>query len=315
VASNGFAGTGTLVPGSATARIELMEGSVVHHTVTVPVTLDSRAPDLVVSGWGSPPASPTSVPRGGAVTLAGFTVTNQGPSASNPYNIGFYLSSDTAITASGDVLLSGYSVSAAALGGNASVTIPGETLNIPSSTAPGNYFIGPLLDDQNGTAEANEANNFRSARLSVLGPDQVNDPTSATTFVCPVGGGSVYQSFTPARSSLVAVELRLVAGGVFPRGGTATAINIRSGSPTGAILGTSSVFVVGPQTTGTQVLVLFQFSPAAVTPGSVVVIEWLAQDPAVLGWAGRQDNPYAGGTMFGCTGIAAPTNDVNFRTF
>ena len=111
------------------------------------------------------------------------------------------------------------------------------------------------------------------------------------------------------------MQLRLVAGGTFPTGGTNTSVNIRSGSPTGAILGTSSVFVVGPQPSGRQFLVLFQFSPAAVTPGSSVVIEWLAQDPTLLGWAGSQDNPYAGGSMFGCTGTALPTTDLNFETF
>jgi len=277
-------------------------------------TLTVTGPDLVVSGWGVPPVTPTGVPPQGAVSLAGFTVTNQGTAASNPYNIGFYLSSDTTIT-SGDLLLSGYSVSAAALGAGASVTIPARTANVPPSAVPGNYFIGPLLDDQNGTAESNEANNFRSTRLSVLAPDQVNDPTSAVRFGCPVGGGSIYQSFTPTRPSLVAVQLRLVAGGSFPTAGTNTSVNIRSGSPAGAILGTSSVFVVGPQPSGRQFLVLFQFSPAAVTPGSSVVIEWLAQDPTLLGWAGSQDNPYAGGSMFGCTGTALPTTDLNFETF
>ena len=127
--------------------------------------LTITGPDLVVSGWGVPPVSPTSVPAGGAVTLAGFTVTNQGTVASNAYSIGFYLSVDSTLTTS-DVFLSG--TLQPALPAGASVTIPGRTLGIPTSTGPRQYFIGPLLDDQNATAESDETNNFKSTALTIV---------------------------------------------------------------------------------------------------------------------------------------------------
>lgn len=152
------------------------------------------------------------------------------------------------------------------------------------------------------------------------GSDQVNDPEASTSFGCGDGGMSLYQSFLPVLSPLSAVELRLRAGGSVPSGGTSTSINIRDGSPTGAILGSATAFVPGPVTD--QVLVRYVFtSPISVTPGSPLVIEWLSPAPAgqpagtILTWMGTTTNPYAGGTMFGCGQTAAPDIDLNFRTF
>lgn len=152
--------------------------------------------------------------------------------------------------------------------------------------------------------------------------DQSNDPETSTSFGCSDTGLSLYQSFTPTASPLVAVELRLRAGGSFPAEGVDTAIQIRSGSPVGTVLGTATTFVEGPQVGGTQLLVLFSFSPAiTLTLGDTYVIEWLSPAPAgvnadaILTWMGITDNPYPGGNMFGCTGTEVPSNDLNFRTF
>ncbi len=153
--------------------------------------------------------------------------------------------------------------------------------------------------------------------------DQSNDPGTDTSFGCGATGFSLYQSFTPTASPLVTLELRLRAGGSFPDAGVSTTVNIRAGTPTGAVLGTATAFVPGPQATGTQLLVTFSFFPAiGLTPGSTVVIEWLSPAPApveagaILTWMGRTDDPYPDGNMFGCFGAAAvPENDLNFRTF
>jgi len=152
--------------------------------------------------------------------------------------------------------------------------------------------------------------------------DQSNDPETGTSFGCSDTGLSIYQSFTPTASPLVAVELRLRAGGDFPVVGVDTTVKIRSGSPVGTVLGTATTFVEGPQVVGTQLLVLFSFSPAiTLTPGDTYVIEWLSPAPAgvnanaILTWMGRTDNPYPGGTMFGWLGTEVPSHDLNFRTF
>lgn len=152
--------------------------------------------------------------------------------------------------------------------------------------------------------------------------DQSNDPETGTSFGCFDTGWSIYQSFTPTASPLVAVELRFRAGGDFPVAGVDTTVKIRSGSPVGTVLGTATAFVEGPQVVGTQLLVLFSFSPAiTLTPGDTYVIEWLSPAPAgvnanpILMWMGRTDDPYPGGNMFGWLGTEVPSYDLNFRTF
>ncbi len=152
--------------------------------------------------------------------------------------------------------------------------------------------------------------------------DQSNDPGTDTSFGCGILGLSLYQSFTPTASPLVTLKLRLRAGGSFPDEGVTTTVNIRAGTPTGAVLGTATAFVPGPQATGTQLVVLFSFFPAImVTPGSTVVIEWLSPAPAgveagtILTWMGRTDNPYPDGNMFGCNQSPVLDNDLNFQTF
>jgi Ca2+-binding RTX toxin-like protein len=149
--------------------------------------------------------------------------------------------------------------------------------------------------------------------------DQVNDPATGTSFGCgtPPGGlKHLFQSFTPTVSNLARVELRLRVGGSFPATGITTTIRIRSGEPSGPVIGTATAFVPGPQPSGQQRLVGFNFAPAlAITPGSKLVIEWVATSGTVLTWMGRIDNPYSGGSMFGCTGVAVPIDDLNFLTF
>ena len=111
--------------------------------------------------------------------------------------------------------------------------------------------------------------------------DQVNDPPTGTTISCGIAG-SLYQSFTPGGPStlLAAVDLRLRAGPGFPAAGFTTKIKIRSGSPAGPLLAEANAFVPGPQTSGAQFLVHFDFSPpVAVQPGSSYMIEWIANPP------------------------------------
>jgi hypothetical protein len=183
-----------------------------------------------------------------------------------------------------------------------------------------------VVRDQFGT----ETVRVRRARLLLVPaekrllktPDQINDPESGTSFGCGDTGLSLYQGFTPTVSPLVAVDLRLRAGGSFPAGGTVTTVNLRGGTPAGPVLGTATAFVPGPQPVGAQFLIQLHFAPPiAVTPGATYVIEWLSPGPpgvpadAILTWMGREDDPYPGGNAFGCTAIAAPEDDFNFVSY
>jgi hypothetical protein len=156
-----------------------------------------------------------------------------------------------------------------------------------------------------------------------LTPDQDNDPATETSF--SFLAGNLYQSFTPRLSPLAAADLRLRVGSSFPATGIITSINIREGSPDGAVVGSAIASIPGGQTGGTQLAVTFTFAePITVTPGEVLVIEWLPPAPeginagTVLNWMGSDANPYASGNMFApVLGIvtAFPTVDLNFRTF
>jgi len=152
-------------------------------------------------------------------------------------------------------------------------------------------------------------------------PDQVNDVPASKSRGCgtpPIGRGSLFQSFTPSASSLGAIDLRLRAGGGFPHTGYDTTARIRSGTPDGPVLGTKTAFVPGPQTTGAQLEVRFEFSPQiSLVPGDTYVIEWISPEEGgrILTWMVAETDPCPGGTAFGCTGIAIPEEDSIFITY
>ena len=150
--------------------------------------------------------------------------------------------------------------------------------------------------------------------------DQINDVTTGRSFGCgapPMGLGSLFQSFTPSASLLMAVDLRLrVGGGPFPSEGFETTINIRSDNPAGTILGTATTLVPGPQNVGTELEVRFDLSPGiAIAPGDTYVIEWISppEGGVIFTWMGADDS-YPGGTAFGCSGDPVP-QDLIFTTF
>ena len=99
-------------------------------------------------------ASPTSVYRGSPVNVD-FTFHNLSTSWVS-FNIGFYLSTDNYIT-TGDIPL-GYNTGASASAG-ASGTYT-RTLTIPSNVAPGQYYLGFIVDYDNKIGESVESNNY-----------------------------------------------------------------------------------------------------------------------------------------------------------
>jgi hypothetical protein len=133
-----------------------------------------------------------------------------------------------------------------------------------------------------------------------------------------MGLGSLFQGFTPSRTSLARVDLRLRAGGRFPAGGYSTVVNIRRGTTEGPILGTSSTLVSGPVATGAQLDISFVFPTKVVlVPGEVYVIEWKTpvEGDSILTWMAGTGNPYPGGTGYGCFGSNIPDDDFIFTTY
>ncbi len=140
--------------------------------------------------------------------------------------------------------------------------------------------------------------------------DQVNDVQLSKWRGCGVGSmglGSLFQSFTPTASPLIAVELSLRSFVT----GYDTTINIREDTPEGPILGTATTVVQSSQVA----MINFEFSqPIQVTPGETYVIEWISPEEGsyALTWSVAENDPYPGGIAFGCSGSESPLPDEDF---
>jgi hypothetical protein len=151
--------------------------------------------------------------------------------------------------------------------------------------------------------------------------DQFNDPTTGLSFGCSDTGSSLFQTFVATEPELSGLDLRLRAGGEFPDSGVVTTVRIRSGGPEGPVIASATATVLGPQGVGAQLVVHFDFRRARLTVGREHTIEWLSPAPpgkpadVVFTWMGRDDDPYRGGSAFGCTGLGAAGHDYNFVTY
>jgi hypothetical protein len=128
----------------------------------------STEPDLVVANYT--PASPElSTPVGGQVTLSSWSMRNQGSGPiiliEGEIGFGYYLSTDAVITAE-DILLG--SGGTGGIGAGQQINFDAPTLTIPAGVAPGQYFIGILVDRTNFIEESNEGNNFVSEPIDLL---------------------------------------------------------------------------------------------------------------------------------------------------
>ncbi|MHC4577249.1 MAG: hypothetical protein ACYTFD_16770 [Planctomycetota bacterium] len=151
--------------------------------------------------------------------------------------------------------------------------------------------------------------------------DQENDPDPTTRFGCgtpPILNGSVMQGFVPSEDSLVGVALRLRAGDSFTQSEVKATVRILASNTDRANpLAVSTATVAGPMVQNEDVLVRFDFDAVTLTPGNTYVIEWVTPDFNVLGWAGNNDNTYAAGRLYSCSGNPWPNenSDANFITY
>jgi len=122
-------------------------------------------PDLVISPFDGPGAALIRK----KITIT-FAVQNQGTAAAGPFKMNFHLSTDNAITPE-DRLLGSLSFSQGLpVGGILAPPAGGPfsaSITLPRDAVPGPYFMGAIVDSENGVAESDESNNTDSFAIAL----------------------------------------------------------------------------------------------------------------------------------------------------
>jgi subtilase family serine protease/regulation of enolase protein 1 (concanavalin A-like superfamily) len=130
-----------------------------------PITIKLK-PDLQVTTFSGPASGYTNQQVGGALIAM---LTNAGPvDVTTPLSVGVYLSTDPTISAS-DTKLTGNSTQVTTLAAGASLALSFDSdLTIPADVAPGNYYLGVLVDEGDVVDEKAENNNGKSSPFTLL---------------------------------------------------------------------------------------------------------------------------------------------------
>ncbi len=213
----------------ADGRNAVAETSENNNTFAIPFTVTSGGgggggdADLVVT---SASAEPNSAEPGDQVQVD-YTLVNEGTEQAGGSLVGFYLSTDRFLS-SGDELLATENVDEV----DANSSEDGEeTLTIPASTAPGDYFILVVADDGNDVTESSESNNVFDIPFTVT-PTTASEGGTATAALRldapapnPVAGRAVVaytlREAGPVRLAVYDVlgrQVAVLADGVQPAG-------------------------------------------------------------------------------------------------
>jgi subtilase family serine protease len=149
-------------------------------------------PDLVMTSV----SGPSTGLAGGAITVSNTVSAAPTGGGASAFSVGIYLSTDNVITTS-DILIGGRGIDGLASGASSPAD---TTVTIPTSVAPGTYYIGAIADSYNSVAESNEANNALAGnQITITGPDlvmaAVSGPSSGLT------GGTITVSNTVTASA------------------------------------------------------------------------------------------------------------------
>ncbi|CAK0776712.1 exported hypothetical protein [Gammaproteobacteria bacterium] len=127
-------------------------------TVTTGVMFDA---DLTITGV----TGPAMADAGSIVNVVAMVKNRNFPSRTGPFQVRFYLSNDRMITTSDIDTRVGCDISN--LPGSRTSVCHGS-LHIPSSVAPGNYYLGAYADPSNCVRETNEGNNGLAAMSTMM---------------------------------------------------------------------------------------------------------------------------------------------------
>jgi len=158
--ANGTRGGTYFLIACADELLVVPESNETNNCLTAATTVQVGAADLVVTAVSVPPASA----RVGSSFTMTATVTNQGTAAAGASNLEYYLSADAMKSAS-DITLTGTRLVGTLNPGQSST---GATaLTIPTTTAPGTYFVIVCADVGLVVAESNNGNNCLTAATSL----------------------------------------------------------------------------------------------------------------------------------------------------
>jgi Leucine-rich repeat (LRR) protein len=138
-----------------TFRLTVTDNRGASTSASTNVTVKDAA-DLVVSGI-SVLASQTNPPRGSTIAVTVYTKNSGNKSTTAASNTALYLTTSATTVTTSDLLLRSVSVPSGLAAG--ATTTSSTSITIPSTLAPGVYYIGAIADYTGKAAEANEGNN------------------------------------------------------------------------------------------------------------------------------------------------------------
>jgi subtilase family serine protease len=160
-------------------------------------------PDLVMTAV----SGPASAPSGSAITINSTVTAQSTGGGASGFAVGIYLSPDPMITTA-DIRLAERYVDVLSSGASSTA---GTTATVPTSVAPGAYYIGAIADSLNSVLESDETNNALAGnQITIVGPDIVMTAVSG-----PVSGftaGAITVNNTVVASSAGAVPPEFYVG-------------------------------------------------------------------------------------------------------
>jgi subtilase family serine protease len=149
---------------------------------STPLTIAAaRLPDLAASVF-TPPSG--LQPRTFTITNA---IRNYCDDPADTFSVGFYLSSDQAITTA-DALIGTRTV-VGGLAGQSATTTEATSVTVPASVPAGTYYVGMIIDPSNAIPELAEDNNVERGQNTVTIPAVSPTNTQALTLLVPGGAG------------------------------------------------------------------------------------------------------------------------------
>jgi uncharacterized membrane protein len=234
-----------------------------------------QLPDLVVSSLS---VSSTSVRAGSQVTVS-LTVLNQGSGSAPSSLTRIRLAAGTTITTN-DPLLDAFTVGPLAANQSQSFS---RTVTIPSTTVPGNYYMGATANADGAITESNGNNNQRTTPITITGTDNA-------TFVSKTIADNTTMS--PGQSFTVTFRLRNSGTTTWTPGASGHTLNFVSGNQMGApsyVALSSSVSpgsevninipMTAPSTTGTYTGYWRMNNPSRVFFGDQVYVQIVVSSP------------------------------------